>query len=217
MTAHADDAVDAEESPADQAAVQGEPEGQVPTVHGDRRGPAQDIREEAAERGEERVAEVDRVLTDPDAVERVLCGEPGAVLDDRFVEPPGAGTVIRDAVAQVVGLQGDGRLDDVGIEPRSVHGGHDAHEAVGGAFEREVLMQFLVEAVVLSSLGGLIGIVAALAGSVWLASVLRVPFVLNIGIVIVAFLFSAAVGVIFGYFPALKAARLDPIEALRYE
>ena len=86
-----------------------------------------------------------------------------------------------------------------------------------GALESEVLMQFLVEAVVLSSLGGLIGIVAALAGSVWLASVLRVPFVLNTGIVIIAFLFSAAVGVIFGYFPALKAARLDPIEALRYE
>jgi len=86
-----------------------------------------------------------------------------------------------------------------------------------GALESEVLMQFLVEAVVLSSLGGLIGIVAALAGSVWLASVLRVPFVLNTGIVVIAFLFSAAVGVIFGYFPALKAARLDPIEALRYE
>jgi putative ABC transport system permease protein len=86
-----------------------------------------------------------------------------------------------------------------------------------GALEREVLMQFLVEAVVLSSLGGLIGIVLALAGSVWLASVLRVPFVFNAGIVIIAFLFSAAVGVIFGYFPALKAARLDPIEALWYE
>jgi putative ABC transport system permease protein len=86
-----------------------------------------------------------------------------------------------------------------------------------GALEREVLMQFLVEAVVLSSFGGLIGIVLALAGSVWLASVLRVPFVFNAGIVIIAFLFSAAVGVVFGYFPALKAARLDPIEALRYE
>jgi putative ABC transport system permease protein len=86
-----------------------------------------------------------------------------------------------------------------------------------GALEREVLMQFLVEAVVLSSFGGLIGIMLALAGSVWLASVLRVPFVFNAGIVVVAFLFSAAVGVIFGYFPALKAARLDPIEALRYE
>jgi putative ABC transport system permease protein len=86
-----------------------------------------------------------------------------------------------------------------------------------GAFEREVLMQFLVEAVVLSSFGGLIGIVLALTASVWLANMLRVPFVFNAGIVVIAFLFSAAVGVIFGYFPALKAARLDPIEALRYE
>src|SRR5208337_4684640 len=86
-----------------------------------------------------------------------------------------------------------------------------------GAFEREVLMQFLVEAVVLSSFGGLIGIVLALAASVWLASILSVPFVFNAGIMIVAFLFSAAVGVIFGYFPAMKAARLDPIEALRHE
>jgi putative ABC transport system permease protein len=86
-----------------------------------------------------------------------------------------------------------------------------------GALESDVLMQFLVEAVVLSSFGGLIGIVLALTASVWLASLLRVPFVFNAGIVFIAFLFSAAVGVIFGYFPALKAARLDPIEALRYE
>jgi putative ABC transport system permease protein len=86
-----------------------------------------------------------------------------------------------------------------------------------GALETEVLMQFLVEAVVLSSLGGLIGIGLALAGSLWLAGFLRVPFVFNAAIVVVAFLFSAAVGVIFGYFPALKAARMDPIEALRHE
>ena len=86
-----------------------------------------------------------------------------------------------------------------------------------GALEREVLMQFLVEAVALSSLGGLIGIVLALITSVWLTGLLGVPFVFNAGIVILAFLFSAAVGVIFGYFPAMKAARLDPIEALRYE
>ncbi len=86
-----------------------------------------------------------------------------------------------------------------------------------GALESEVLMQFLVEAVVLSSFGGLIGIVLALTASVWLAGILRVPFVFNTEIVVIAFLFSAAVGVIFGYFPALKAARLDPIEALRHE
>ena len=86
-----------------------------------------------------------------------------------------------------------------------------------GALEHEVLMQFLVEAIALSSFGGIIGIILSLSASLWLTAILRVPFVFNAGIVIVAFLFSAAVGVIFGYFPALKAARLDPIEALRHE
>ena len=76
---------------------------------------------------------------------------------------------------------------------------------------------FLVEAVVLSSLGGIIGIALALAGSIVLADLMQVPFVFNAGIVAVAFLFSGAVGVLFGYFPARKAARLDPIEALRHE
>ncbi|MBN1345310.1 MAG: ABC transporter permease, partial [Phycisphaerae bacterium] len=86
-----------------------------------------------------------------------------------------------------------------------------------GALEREVLLQFLVEAVALSSLGGLFGILLGLGASFGLKSVLQVPFVFDPGIAIIAFLFSAAVGVIFGYFPALKAARLDPIEALRHE
>jgi putative ABC transport system permease protein len=86
-----------------------------------------------------------------------------------------------------------------------------------GALEREVLSQFLVEAVVLSSMGGLIGIALALAASVVLAKVMLVPFVLRIDIVVIAFVFSAAVGVMFGFFPARKAARLDPIEALRHE
>jgi putative ABC transport system permease protein len=86
-----------------------------------------------------------------------------------------------------------------------------------GALEKEVLMQFLVEAVVLASSGGVFGILLGLLACMGLKGVLRVPFVLNPGIIIVAFLFSAAVGVVFGYFPALKAARLDPIEALRHE
>lgn len=86
-----------------------------------------------------------------------------------------------------------------------------------GAMEREVLLQFLVEASVLSSFGGVVGIVLALVASVVLASVLNVPFVFNGGIVAIAFLFSSAVGLVFGYFPAKKAARLDPIEALRHE
>ena len=86
-----------------------------------------------------------------------------------------------------------------------------------GALEREVLMQFLVEAVVLSSLGGILGILLALGASLALADLLKVPFIFNGGIVLTAFLFSAAVGIIFGYFPARRAARLDPIEALRRE
>jgi putative ABC transport system permease protein len=86
-----------------------------------------------------------------------------------------------------------------------------------GALTREVLMQFLVEAVVLSSFGGLFGITLALTASLGLARLLNIPFVFNLGIVVIAFFFSAAVGVIFGYFPARQAARMDPIEALRHE
>ncbi|MEZ5852456.1 MAG: ABC transporter permease [Hyphomicrobiaceae bacterium] len=86
-----------------------------------------------------------------------------------------------------------------------------------GALERQVLSQFLIEAVVLSLLGGLAGIVLGLSLA-WMATRgLQVPFVVDPTIVIVAFLFSALVGVVFGYFPARRAARLDPIEALRHE
>jgi putative ABC transport system permease protein len=86
-----------------------------------------------------------------------------------------------------------------------------------GALEGEVLLQFLVEAITLSSLGGLIGIGLDLAGSFGLTGVLQLPFIFNPGIVVISFFFSAAMGVIFGYFPARKAARLDPIDALRHE
>ena len=86
-----------------------------------------------------------------------------------------------------------------------------------GALEQDVLMQFLVEAVVLSSFGGLIGIILGVASAAIGARFLAVPFVFDPGIVAIAFLFSAAVGVIFGYFPARQAGQLDPIEALRHE
>ena len=86
-----------------------------------------------------------------------------------------------------------------------------------GALERQVLAQFLVEAVVLSLLGGLVGIVLGLGLAAIAARALEVPFSIDPVIVLVAFLFSAAVGVVFGYFPARRAARLDPIEALRHE
>jgi putative ABC transport system permease protein len=86
-----------------------------------------------------------------------------------------------------------------------------------GALEREVLLQFLVEAVMLSSVGGVLGIAAGLGGAYAGVRALGVPFVFQPGIVLLAFAFSAAVGVAFGWFPARQAARLDPIEALRHE
>ncbi|QKV52469.1 ABC transporter permease [Comamonas antarctica] len=86
-----------------------------------------------------------------------------------------------------------------------------------GALEREVLLQFLIEAVVLAALGGLIGIALATLASVILAGVMDVPYVFNVSVNVLSFVFSAGIGVVFGYFPARRAARLDPIEALRHE
>jgi putative ABC transport system permease protein len=86
-----------------------------------------------------------------------------------------------------------------------------------GALEHEVLMQFLVEAVTLSSIGGIIGLLIATAASVGLSKVLSLPYAFNLQINVLAFVFSAIIGIVFGYFPARRAARLDPIEALRHE
>jgi putative ABC transport system permease protein len=78
-------------------------------------------------------------------------------------------------------------------------------------------MQFLVEVVVLSLFGGLVGVLFGLSLA-WLATTgLKVPFMVDTTIVMIAFGFSALVGVVFGYFPARRAAHLDPIEALRHE
>ncbi|MGD9210848.1 MAG: ABC transporter permease [Desulfobacteraceae bacterium] len=86
-----------------------------------------------------------------------------------------------------------------------------------GALAKDVMLQFLVEAVVLSSFGGIFGIIIGLSTAAIAAHFLSVPFVFFPGIVVVAFIFSCLIGILFGYFPARKAAHLNPIDALRYE
>ncbi len=86
-----------------------------------------------------------------------------------------------------------------------------------GALEREVLLQFLIEAVVLSALGGVVGILIATGASYGFSRAMDVPYVFNPSINLLSLLFSAGIGVVFGYFPARRAARMDPIEALRHE
>jgi putative ABC transport system permease protein len=89
--------------------------------------------------------------------------------------------------------------------------------AAVGASSYDVLVQFLIEAVVLSLLGGLLGILLGIAGAAVVAWLIGWPVYVNPHIVLLAFAVSAGVGVFFGYYPALKASRLDPIEALRHE
>ncbi|RUM02108.1 ABC transporter permease [Rhizobium chutanense] len=86
-----------------------------------------------------------------------------------------------------------------------------------GALENQVLTQFLVEAVALSLFGGITGIILGLSLGFGAVTLMKVPFVFSPLMVAVAFLFSAAIGMIFGYFPARRAAQLNPIEALRHE
>lgn len=86
-----------------------------------------------------------------------------------------------------------------------------------GALEREVMLQFLIEAVVLSAIGGLAGLIFAFLACLVITDLMSMPFLFNPGINLLAFAFSAVIGVVFGFFPARRAARLDPIEALRHE
>lgn len=86
-----------------------------------------------------------------------------------------------------------------------------------GALSREVRLQFLTEAVVLCCLGGVVGILLAFLLSWSLAAAIDVPFIFNPSINVLSFLFSALMGIVFGYYPAARASRLDPIDALRHE
>ncbi|WP_141054966.1 ABC transporter permease [Aliarcobacter cryaerophilus] len=86
-----------------------------------------------------------------------------------------------------------------------------------GAMQSEVLLQFLIEAIVLSTWGGIIGIFLGLGVGYGVVQIFELPYIINTQIILISFMFSTLIGVVFGYFPARKAARLNPIDALRYE
>ena len=86
-----------------------------------------------------------------------------------------------------------------------------------GARRRDIMMQFVTEAVALSAIGGLIGIGLGIGGSIVVAQMAEWPVIIGLDAIVIAAVFSAAIGIFFGYYPARKAARLDPIEALRQE
>ena len=86
-----------------------------------------------------------------------------------------------------------------------------------GARGNDILLQFLIEAVTLSLLGGVIGILAGIGGARLVSTILGWTTLVSVDSVLMSFLTSAAIGVFFGFYPARKAAQLDPIDALRYE
>ncbi len=118
------------------------------------------------------------------------------------------------SVSLVVGGIGIMNIMMVSVTERTKEIG--LRRALGGRM-KDILMQFLVEAVTLSSLGGLIGIITGLSASLIISRLAQWPTMISPVAIAMAFVFSGLVGVFFGYYPARKAARLDPIESLRYE
>jgi putative ABC transport system permease protein len=86
-----------------------------------------------------------------------------------------------------------------------------------GAREKDILYQFLTEAIVLSTLGGLLGITLGVGSSQLISRFAGMTTMVSFGSIALAFIFAASVGIFFGFYPAWKASKLDPIDALRYE
>ena len=86
-----------------------------------------------------------------------------------------------------------------------------------GARAQDILWQFLIEAIVLSLTGGILGVVLGVGGSQIVSTIVHWPTIISLRSILLAFVFSIAIGVFFGLYPARRAASLDPIEALRYE